>query len=555
MDLGSQSFSISVLVMTLLGGLALFLMGIAQLSDSLRAVAGQGMRNLLARLTNNRFMSAFTGAFVTAVIQSSTVTTVLVVGFVSAGLITLSQSVGVIMGANIGTTVTAHVIAFKITQYALLLVAVGYATTFFTRSERSKHLGNILLGLGLLFLGMEVMSQATYPVRTYQPMVEMLRSLDNPVIAIMVSALFTAIVQSSSATTGIVIVFASQGLVSLEIGILLAFGANIGTCLTALLASIGRTRAALQAAMIHVFFNIVGVIIWLPFVDQLVVLVREVSPVSDLIGIDKIAEEAPRQIANAHTVFNVINTLIFIGFTGLIAGLVSRIIPERPESRLDEAKPKYLDSVYIATPPLALDRIRMELVHLGQLVLEVVRLVEPRNMPFEEESLDDIHVVINDVENLYAAIVGYQRQLSRGEMSESETAQLDRLIFSANHLRSIADTITQNYLPLLQEWRKRQLSSGKKTRKLYLEVFLMVKDAITHAVAAIESDDQELAQQVIELKPVINQQIDILSKHLSERLHSKSPNRVHVFRLENQVLEVVRRLYYFSKRIAYLVNR
>ena len=243
----SSTLNVSMLLMGLFGGLALFLYGMEQMSESLKAVAGERMKSILSRLTSNRLMGAITGAFVTAIIQSSSVTTVLVVGFITAGLMSLSQSIGIIMGANIGTTITAQIIAFKITKFALLMVAVGFGMLFFGKRERIRQYGTGLMGLGLVFFGMAVMGDAMKPLRSYQPFLDWMIHMETPVVGILVGALFTALIQSSSATTGIVIVMATQGLISLTAGIAVIFGANIGTCVTALLASIGRPREALRA--------------------------------------------------------------------------------------------------------------------------------------------------------------------------------------------------------------------------------------------------------------------------------------------------------------------
>ncbi|MCU7860160.1 MAG: Na/Pi symporter, partial [Candidatus Thiodiazotropha sp. (ex Lucinoma kastoroae)] len=231
-----------VMGMKLFGGLALFLFGMEQMADALKAVAGERMKGILAKLTSNRFTGAATGAFVTAIIQSSSVTTVLVVGFITAGLMSLSQSIGVIMGANIGTTITAQIVAFKVTKAALLMIGVGFSMLFASKQDRIKHYGAMLMGLGMVFFGMSVMSDAMKPLRTYQPFLDLMISMENPLVGILVAAGFTGLVQSSSATTGIVIVMASQGFITLPAGIALAFGANIGTCVTAMLASIGKPR-------------------------------------------------------------------------------------------------------------------------------------------------------------------------------------------------------------------------------------------------------------------------------------------------------------------------
>ena len=349
-----QELQVAEIAMGLFGGLAIFLFGMEQMTDSLKNAAGEGLGNALARLTTNRFTAAGTGAAVTAIIQSSSVTTVLVVGFISAGMMSLSQSVGVIMGANVGTTITAQIIAFKVTHYALLLVAVGFLMLFAAKRENIRNYGGMVMGLGLVFFGMGIMSESTSPLRTYQPFIDLMGQMSNPFMGIAVSAAFTALVQSSSATTGIVIVLASQGFITLEAGIALAFGANVGTCVTALLAGIGKPTAARQASMVHLIFNTLGVLIWIPFIGALASVVTAISP-SDpaLTGVAKLAAETPRQIANAHTIFNVANTIIFIGFTTPLAALVMRLVPERPEPIPEVAKPKYLQDVYFEVPSMA----------------------------------------------------------------------------------------------------------------------------------------------------------------------------------------------------------
>jgi phosphate:Na+ symporter len=316
--------------MTLFGGLAIFLFGMEQLDNALRRVAGARMKKMLATLTTNRFTGAITGAFVTSVLQSSSVTTVLVVGFVSAGLMSLVQSIPVVMGANIGTTITAQIIAFKVTKYALWLVTLGFVMYMAGKKEKVKQYGLMLLGLGLVFYGLTLMGSATVPLRTHEPFIIMLQQMANPLLGILVGALFTTVIQSSSATTGIIIVLASQGLITLEAGIALAFGANLGTCVTALLASIGRPREAVQAALVHIIFNIAGVVLWFFFIPQLAALVTWLSPTyPNLAGTVRMIAETPRQIANAHTLFNVLNTFALIWFVGPMARLVQYLVPEK----------------------------------------------------------------------------------------------------------------------------------------------------------------------------------------------------------------------------------
>ena len=259
--------------MQLFGGLAIFLFGMEEMASALKKVAGDRMKTILAKLTTNRFMGMLTGAFVTAVIQSSSVTTVMLVGFVTAGLMSLSQAVGVIFGAHIGTTITAQIVAFKVTHYALLLVAVGFVLVFASKSDRTKQYGMLIMGLGLIFFGMGIMSSAMKPLRSFEPFLQLMRDVSTPIYGILLGAVFTGLVQSSSATTGVVIAMASQGLITLEGGIALIMGANIGTCVTAGLAAIGKPREAVRVAVAHTTFNVAGVVVMAWFIPILADLV------------------------------------------------------------------------------------------------------------------------------------------------------------------------------------------------------------------------------------------------------------------------------------------
>ncbi|MDH3934746.1 MAG: Na/Pi cotransporter family protein, partial [Gammaproteobacteria bacterium] len=411
--------------MKLLGGLALFLFGMEQMADALKAAAGERMKLVLAKLTANRFMGAATGAFVTAIIQSSSVTTVLVVGFITAGLMSMAQSIGIIMGANIGTTITAQIVAFKVTKFALLMVAGGFGMLFFSKQEKIKQYGGMLMGLGLVFFGMSVMSDAMNPLRSYQPFLDLMTRMDNPLVGILVAAGFTALIQSSSATTGIVIVMATQGFISLEAGIALAFGANIGTCITAMLAAIGKPREAVRAAVVHVLFNVFGVLLWVGLIPYLAEVVVWLSPAHPgLSGTDKLAAEAPRQIANAHTVFNIANTLIFIGFTSQFARLVEWLVPDKPIEEEIISQPKYLDEELLDTPSLALDRVRLEIGHMGKSVNEMVEQILPAVVSGKPLSLKEIAKIDNEVDILHGHIITYLGNISRKTLTDEQTQKL-----------------------------------------------------------------------------------------------------------------------------------
>lgn len=541
--------------MGLLGGLALFLYGMDMMSSALKIIAGSGLRKVLGDLTKNRFMAAVTGAFTTAIVQSSSVTTVLMVGFISAGLMTLTQSIGVIMGANIGSTITAQLIAFKITKYALLMIFIGFTMLFLGKKEKLKQTGKAVMGMGLLFFGMGVMSEATSPLREYQPFIDAMTHMSNPLLGILAGMVFTAIVQSSAATTGIVIVLAGSGFITLEAGIALAFGANVGTCVTALLSSIGKPTEAKRAGAVHILFNVIGVLIWLPLIDVLADWIRTISPTyPELAKQERLNKEIPRQIANAHTLFNIVNTLVFIWFDKVFAKMAIKLVPDKPLPLPEAARPQFLDPSLFETPSLATDRVAMETQHLGELVLEIVEAMHMREGVEGDIDIELISERSRDVEILSTQILDYARQLSAGAVSEEDSQRLQDILEVVNQLRGIADSVATNLGSLYREWKERQLEASEETKVMFRKVFGKVQDAIQAALAADAERDREKAKDVIEMKKSLSYELDQLSKHLGKRLLSNDPNRSEIYALESRVLEIIQRLYYFAKRIAKVVN-
>jgi len=537
--------------MKLLGGLALFLYGMEQMADALKAVAGERMKIILAKLTTNRFMGAATGAFVTAIIQSSSVTTVLVVGFITAGLMSMAQSVGVIMGANIGTTITAQIVAFKVTKFALLMVAGGFGMLFFSKQEKIKQYGGMLMGLGLVFFGMSVMSDAMSPLRSYQPFLDLMTRMENPLIGILVAAGFTGLIQSSSATTGIVIVMATQGFITLEAGIALAFGANIGTCVTAMLAAIGKPREAVRAAVVHVLFNVFGVLLWVGFIPQLAELVTWLSPAHPgLSGTDKLAAEAPRQIANAHTVFNIANTLIFIGFTSQFARLVEKLVPDKPIEEIIVAQPKYLDEELLETPSLALDRARLEIGHMGERVKAMLQDIMTAIVNSNGEMLKNIARIDDEVDILHGHIVTYLGQVSQKPLTEDQTSVLVNLMAAANDLENIGDIIETDMVYLGNEGIEARVSISEETREILYKLHEIVSITAELGIDAVIENDQRAAQEVIDMKADISRLTESAAMHETRRLVAEEPNRLAAYTLEMDLIEKLKRIYYFAKRMA-----
>jgi phosphate:Na+ symporter len=542
------ALELAPMVVGLLGGLAIFLTGMDQMTDALKAVAGGGMRAVLARLTRNRFAAAATGALVTVVIQSSSITTVLVVGFVSAGVMTLQQSIGVILGANIGTTVTAQIIAFHIDEYALGMIAAGFFTAFVGRVEAVRQVGRIVMGLGVIFLGMGLMSGAMAPLRTHEPFVAFMATLDDPLLAVAVSAAFTALVQSSSATTGIVIVLAGQGFITLEAGIALALGANIGTCVTAMLATLGNPRIALRAALVHVVFNVVGVLVWVFLIAQLAEVVRWISPSSPgLEGAERLAAETPRQIANAHTVFNVANTLVFIWLTRPLAWLVTRLAPDQPEVIPEGARPRFLSDAFLDTPAIALNSMAQEVARVGDDAAAIVRL--PLSRP-DAANLSSMRSGAKNLDRLHGAIVAYGRRLLSKKLTPRESAHLEALLSASDQLHAISDTASLNVRTILKRWRKRGLRASDETTAMFDELVRELVSVIESVAEAIRTNDAEAARAIVALKPAIVARTDAVTRRVTARLAEDDEDRVEIYRQEIAAIELLRRIFYFTRRAA-----
>lgn len=536
------------MILQLLGGLAIFLFGLDQLTDMLKASTGTRMRDLLATVTTNRFKGVLAGGFTTAVIQSSSVTTVLVVGFVSAGLMSLQQSIGVIMGAGIGTTVTAQIIAFKVTQYALVPVIIGFVMQFFSDHVRVKRYGTMLLGLGLVFYGMNLMGDATLPLRSYPPFVDLLARMDNPYVAVLISAGFTAVIQSSSATTAVIIVLASQGLISLEQGIPLVFGANIGTCVTAMLATIRKQRPALRAALVHVLFNVFGVLIWFGFIDELAALARWISPA----GGGEL-ESAARQIANAHTLFNVGNTMIFIWFTGAFAWLVTKLVPEKRLAGPEVIEPRFLDRGLIGTPALALDAARMEIIRMAGHVVPMVKQVAPAVLSGSAADLDHIQDLDKEVDILHRAIVHYLGKVSQETLTAAETESLHDYLAAATLYENIGDTVKTDLVHTGRERLLHNVHVSPGTEDMLASLVEKVVWAMETTTDAIDRGDPSLARRVIDAKGEVNLIADRISERLVQRLIAEDPHRTSTFHIESQLIEHFKRVYYSAKRVAKLV--
>ena len=442
-----ETINWAILITSLFGGLGMFLYGMEMMSDGMKITAGNKMRTILEKLTSNRFLAVGVGAFVTMVIQSSSATTVMLVSFVNSGLLSFAQGLGVILGSNIGSTVTAQIVAFKITDYALALIAVGAIMSLFSNKDTAKNIGFVILGFGLLFYGMKVMSDTMKPLRSDPTFNSILVSFENPFMGILAGAVFTALIQSSSATTGIVITLASGGSITLEAGIPLIFGANIGTCVTALLAVLNASREAKRVAIAHVTFNVIGVAVfcfWIPLFADIVV---------------QTSDSVPRQIANAHTIFNVIATVIFIPFTTKIADLIIKLFPDEKKSRnIEKATILHLDERILNYPAAAISNSQAEIRGVVGLMERVVgSLVNPflsdePTVDVEDPDQDfqkGLYVRLEKISKLNHSILDYLVKISNEELDENQSREVFTLVSIVNYLDSIRSAVEMRYSNLL----------------------------------------------------------------------------------------------------------
>jgi len=443
----TNSISFFLLATGLLGGMGMFLYGMEMMSDGMKVTAGNSMRSILEKLTSNKYLAVLVGAFVTMVIQSSSATTVMLVSFVNSGLLAFSQALGVILGSNIGSTVTAQIVAFKVTDYALLLIAAGSLMSLFSKKDTIKNLGFVILGFGLLFYGMKVMSDTMKPLRSDPAFNSILTSFENPFLGILAGAIFTALVQSSSATTGIVITLASGGSITLEAGIPLIFGANIGTCITALLAGLNASRDAKRVAVAHVTFNVIGVLLFCFWIPSFAEFVSQTS------------QNIPRQIANAHTIFNILASIVFIPFTGYIAKTIIYYLPDKKTDRnIDKPSVLHLDENLLDQPEAAINSAQAEIKGVIGLMERVVgTLVRPfvndqKLTDVENPDMDlmtGMNQRVEKISYLNQKISDYLINTSKSDLSADQSKELFTLISIVNYLNSANNSIQIRFSSLV----------------------------------------------------------------------------------------------------------
>lgn len=498
------------MIVGLLAGLAVFLYGMKIMSDALQRSAGGRMKRLLEILTTNRFFGVLVGAVITGIIQSSSATTVMVVGLVNAGIMNLSQSIGVIMGANIGTTMTAQLIAFKFNDFIPYTLIIGAALMLFTTKKSYKLLGEFFIGFGLLFSGMNAMSEAMKPLRDIQGFTNIMISIKHyPMLGVLVGLGLTAIVQSSSATIGILQALAFQGLVPIEAALPILFGDNIGTCVTALLASIGTTITAKRAAVMHLTFNLVGTIIFM------IIL----KPVIWLVGMT--ATDVARQIANAHTFFNVANVIIQFPFALLIIKFVTKIIPG--EDKHDGFELQYLDSRLLETPSIAVVQIVKEIIRMGEIARGNVKDGVDAIITFNDKLIEKIYSNENVINELEKKIGEYLVSVANSAISEDQSYKVSALFNTIHDIERIGDH-AENLAEIAQyKVDNKIIFSDTAIDELKL-INGKVDSALESALEALKTEDPQLVVLVDEYENSVDDLRDQFKEAHIKRLNEGNCN-------------------------------
>ncbi|QAR32487.1 Na/Pi cotransporter family protein [Geovibrio thiophilus] len=485
------------LIAGLFGGLGLFIFGMKLMSEALQKSAGQGLKKALEKLTSNRFVGTFVGLAVTAVIQSSSATTVMVVGFVNAGLMNLTQALSVVLGANLGTTVTAQLIAFDIEAFALPAIAIGMMMKMFSKDVTKQYWGEILLGFGMLFIGMEIMKDGFVPLRKTDGFRDMFVFFSsNPILAVTAGALLTVIVQSSSATIGITIALATTGLIDFYGACALVLGENIGTTITANLAAIGTNRTAKQAAFGHFLLNFIGVVYMLFLLRYLVDFVNIMTPHdADFVASDGSKPYIARHIANLHTMFNLINMLVFLPFIHYLARLCEVIIkPDKP----DENRMVRLSDNIMSTPAIAVEQAKKELMRMSGYAESMVVATRKYLVDGDESGLADVKTLEGYLDTFDKEISAFLVKLSMKNISQNSANQINRMHHVVHNLEKIGD-YSESIYNSIKKIKKKQIVFTPEANEELKNIYDVVERFYTHTMnsymngtSKIDTEDEDI---------------------------------------------------------------
>lgn len=515
----SENVEISKMLFSLFGGLAVFIYSMSLMGDGLQKAAGEKMRRILEVLTSNPVMGILVGTLVTMIIQSSSATTVMVVGFVSANLMTLPQAIGVIMGANIGTTVTAQIVAFNLGEYAYLITAVGFILFFFFNKKIIKYVGQIIFAFGLLFIGLNVMSDAMKPLAQSAMFEDIIhRVSDTPILGLFVGTLVTLIVQSSSATIAVLLNLAQepdangQALISLQGALPILFGSNLGTTITGILASIGARVNGKRAAMAHTVFNVVGSVLFmliLPYFAKFVVFISPKGTETEVIA---------RQIANAHTSFNIVNTILWAPFVLILAKIVTFLV--RGEEETIENRVMYLDYKILNNAAVAMDLATKELTRMAELARKMMSNAKKAFIHSNVEAAKKVHEIESIVDMLQTEIIKYlSTMLSQSSLTDRQSIRLAGLMHTANDIERMGDHC-KNVAELAMEKIEKDLPFSKEAISDLTNAFNKLNEMVDHSIQSLSQGNTELAKKVLADESEIDKlESDLRDRHM-KRLDS-----------------------------------
>lgn len=502
----------------LLGGLAIFIYGMNMMSECLQKAAGGKMRSILALLTKNPVMGVLAGALTTAVLQSSSATTVMAIGFVSAGFMNLPQAISIIIGANIGTTMTAQIIAFKLSDYIYAIIFVGFIISFLVESEKVKNIGQTIFAFGLLFLGIETMGSVMKPLADSPVFTEMIaRVSDVPILGVAVGTLMTLVVQSSSATVAVLQNFASQAgpdgvtsVIGLAGAITILFGDNIGTTITAVLASIGQTKDAKRTAVAHCVFNISGTFLFIWFVGPFAKLIQMISPKGPEI------EVISRQIANAHTIFNCVMTLVWVPLIWLMVKIVMRIIPDGRKEQYSLSEPLYLDEKLLGQPTAALQLVAKEVLHCSEIVRDMIRQTREALKNEEKKEIEDVHCKLDAVKSLHARITQYLTDLfASGSLNEEQASQSAGIMYVLSDVDRMG-ILCGEVAGGIKEKMEKKYKYSKEAMKDLGKSLELIETMYSEVLEAIVSGKLEHAKELVKKREkVMELDISMRKAHMS----------------------------------------
>ena len=498
-------------ILTMAGGLGLFLFGMELMSDSIEKVAGARLRRILEIFTTNRFMGMIVGIIFTGIIQSSSACTVMVVSFVNSGLMNLYQAAGVILGANIGTTITSQMVSFNLSKIAPLILLVGVVVMMFTKKEKVRKVAEVVVGFGILFVGLSTMSQAMANMKNEPQVVNLLMSLKNPFLATLMGFALTAIIQSSSVTVSIVLLLANQDLLPLPITLYIILGCNIGACATAMLASMTGKKDAKRAALIHLLFNIIGtVIIYIAlFVagDQIVELIKSISA------------DNGRFVANAHTLIKIAQVIMLFPFTGWLVKMTYLIVPgeDQKVGYRESYQLKYIGDKVVFNPATAVVEVIKELERMASLAEENLNRAMNALITLDEEDIEEVYEVEKNINFLNHAITDYLVKINQTTLPIEDLNSLGALFHVVNDIERIGDH-AENVADAARQRKEEGVSISKEAQKELGDMLEMVNKIIRYAVEMFAKSDESHMQEIVTLEDQVDEKERELQKKHVERL-------------------------------------